>query len=89
MSSAREGFARSFPDDPELQRLLRAFEAGDYFTVRADAARVADAASNPEVRKAALDLRRRIEPDPLQLYFLLLTLVLLVFLTSWFYLHKH
>jgi hypothetical protein len=44
---------------------------------------------DPEVRKAALELRSRIEPDPAQLYLLGLTLALLVFLVGWFYLHQH
>ena len=82
-------FARSFPDDPELNRLVAAFEAGDFATVRSDAPKLAERTDNAEVKKAALDLRRRIEPDLLQLYLLGLTLLLLVFLTAWFYLHKH
>ena len=82
-------FTRSFPDDPELKRLVEAFESGDYYTVRTGAPALAESASNPEVKKAALELRRRIEPDPAQLYLLGLTLALLVFLVAWFYLHKH
>ena len=82
-------FTRSFPDDPELNRLVSAFEAGNFATVRTDAPKLALQTDNAEVKKAALDLRRRIDPDPLQLYMLGLTLLLLVFLTAWFYLHKH
>lgn len=82
-------FARSFPDDPELGRLVAAFEAGDYHTVREEAPKLAERTADPLVRQAALDLRRRIDPDPVQLYLLGLTLALLVFLTAWFYLHKH
>jgi hypothetical protein len=85
---SRLPFVRSFPDDPELNRLIAAFEAGDFATVRADAAKLAERTQNAEVKKAALDLRRRIEPDPMQLYLLGITLLLLVFLTAWFYLHK-
>jgi hypothetical protein len=82
-------FTRSFPDDPELNRLVTAFEAGDFATVRVDAPKLAEKTDDAAVKKAALDLRRRIEPDPLQLYMLGLTLLLLVFLSAWFYLHKH
>ena len=85
----RLGFTRSFPEDPELARLVRAFEAGDYHTVRLEAPKLAERAEDAGVRKAALDLRKRIEPDPLQLYLLGLTLLLLVFLSAWFYLHQH
>jgi hypothetical protein len=82
-------FTRSFPHDPELDRLVQAFEAGDYHTVRNEAPALAERTSDPAVRKAALDLRRRIDPDPAQLYLLGLTLALLVFLVIWFYAHKH
>jgi len=88
-AESRLPFTRSFPDDPELNRLVTAFEAGDFATVRSDAPKLAEKTDNAEVKKAALDLRRRIEPDPLQLYMLGLTLLLLGFLTAWFYLHKH
>ncbi len=82
-------FTRSFPDDPELKRLVAAFESGDYHPVRSGAPVLAERSNDPEVKKAALELRRRIEPDPAQLYLLGLTLALLVFLVAWFYLHKH
>jgi hypothetical protein len=82
-------FTRWFPDDPELKRLVQAFETGDYYTVRTGAPALAERATDPEVKKAALELRRRIEPDPAQLYLLGLTFALLVFLVIWFYLHKH
>jgi anti-sigma factor RsiW len=82
-------FTRSFPDDPELKRLVEAFESGDYYTVRSGAPALAERTTDPAVRKAALELRRRIEPDPAQLYLLGLTFALLVFLVAWFYLHKH
>jgi hypothetical protein len=62
---------------------------GDYRTVREQAPKLAERTENPAVRKAALDLKRRTEADPVQLYLLGLTLMLLVFLTAWFYLHKH
>jgi hypothetical protein len=82
-------FTRSFPEDPELQRLVQAFDTGDYLTVRSGAPALAERTTDPAVRQAALDLRRRIEPDPAQLYLLGLTLALLVFLVAWFYLHTH
>lgn len=82
-------FTRSFPDDPELQRLVRAFDAGDYYTVRSGAPALAEKTTDPAVKNAALDLRRRIEPHPAQLYLLGLTVALLVFLSAWFYAHQH
>jgi hypothetical protein len=81
-------FAKGFPEDPELVRLLKAFESGDYRTVRDDAPKLAERTKDPLVREAALDLRRRIDPDPIQLYLIGLTFALLAFLTAWFYVHR-
>jgi hypothetical protein len=86
---SRASFARAYPDDPDLARIVAAFERGDYASVRVEAPKLAERAASPLVRSAALDLRSRIEPDPIQLYLLALTLALLGFLTAWFYLHKH
>jgi hypothetical protein len=82
-------FTRSFPDDPELNRLVQAFETGDYNAVRIGAPALAESTSDPRVRKAAVELRRRIEPAAAQLYLLGLTLALLIFLVAWVYLHQH
>jgi hypothetical protein len=86
---SRLPFLRSFPDDPELNRVIAAFEAGDFATVRTEAPKLAERTESAAVKKAALDLRRRIEPDPMQIYLLGITLLLLLFLTVWFYWHKH
>jgi hypothetical protein len=83
----RPRFLLAFPDDPELQRLARAFEAGNYALVRAEAGALAERAESRAVRDAALELRRRIEPDPLAKYLLALTAVLLLSLAYWAYHH--
>jgi len=57
--------------------------------VRQEAPKLAERTTDPDVRRAALDLRTRIEPDPMQVQLLALTCALLAFLTAWFYLHKH
>ena len=85
----RPPFARPYPRTPELDRLVRAFQAGDYATVRAEAPKLAAGAADPEVAAAARDLRGRLEPDPMVLYLLGLAVALLVFLTAWVYLHRH
>ena len=59
---------------------MAAFEAGDYATVRRDAPKLVDSDEDAAVRDAALELERRIEPDPLMKYLLLASVVLLVFL---------
>lgn len=81
----RPEFVLGFPEDPELDRLVAAFEAGNYAKVRAEAERLARTTESPTVRDAALELRRRIEPDPLARYLLVISVLLLVFLTVWAY----
>lgn len=75
----RPRFLLEFPDDPELQQLVRAFEAGNYAAVRTGAPRLAAATEDPIVRAAARELRRRIDPDPLLKYLLWVALALFVF----------
>jgi hypothetical protein len=83
----RPRFLLAFPEHPELARLTAAFEAGNYSLVRAEAEALAERAESPAVRDAALELRRRIEPDPLAKYLLALTAALLLFLAYFAYHH--
>ena len=83
-------FAKDFPDDPELHTLCVAFEQGRYDVVRERAPRLAESAEDPEVARAAQELRRRLDADPLAVKLLLGVLALLVLLTAWSYLyHQH
>jgi len=75
----RPRFLLEFPDDPALQRLVRAFEAGNYQAVREGAPKLAESTEDPIVRAAARELGRRIEPDPLMKYLLFVALCLFVF----------
>lgn len=81
----RPRFLLDFPDDPALERLISAFEAGNFALIRRDAEGLARSTSDPEVRKAALELRRRIDPDPLAKYLIAISVALLVVLTVWAY----
>jgi hypothetical protein len=83
----RPRFLLGFPQDPDLQRLSAAFEAGNYALVRAEAEALAERTENPAVRDAALELRRRIDPDPLAKYLLALTAALLLSLAYFAYHH--
>jgi hypothetical protein len=83
----RPRFLLQFPEHPELARLVTAFEAGNYALVREEAEALAERAESPAVRDAALELRRRIEPDPLVKYLLALTAALLLFLAYFAYNH--
>lgn len=81
----RPGFLLGFPEDPELEALIAAFELGNFAEVRALAPELARRTGDPEVRRAALELRRRIDPDPLLIVLLLLSLGLFSFLVVWVY----
>ncbi|HEU5073252.1 MAG TPA: hypothetical protein VFU02_03750 [Polyangiaceae bacterium] len=76
----RPRFLLAFPDHPELAKLSRAFEAGNYAYVREHASEVAARAEDDEVRRAALELAERIKPDPLIKYLLVLSIALLAYL---------
>ncbi|MBK7581303.1 MAG: hypothetical protein IPI67_13945 [Myxococcales bacterium] len=84
----RPRFLLSFPSDPELDKLVAAFERGDFAAVRQGAPELANRAQNPEVRDAALELRQRLEPDPLIKYLLLASMMLLLVLVLHAYTHK-
>jgi hypothetical protein len=85
----RPRFLLEFPDHPELQRLVRCFEAGDYQAVREGAAKLVESAEDPIVRAAARELGRRIEPDPLMKYLLFVALGLFVFVVWSTYQGQH
>ena len=65
----RSQFLAWFPADPELDRLVRAFEVGIYAFVREHAPKLAQS-EDEQVRAAARELLARIEPDPLMKYLL-------------------
>jgi hypothetical protein len=82
-------FARSWPRDVALVALVAAFEAGNYARVRKEAPALAENTEDEAVRRAARELRRRVDPDPVAVYMLMAAAALLVFLASWYLLHPH
>ncbi len=82
-------FARAWPRDATLDALVAAFEAGDYARVRREAPDLARQTEDDAVRRAARELRRRLDPDPVAVYMLMAAAALLVFLASWYGLHPH
>jgi hypothetical protein len=80
-------FAREFPKDPDLDVLLRAFVAGDYAHVRAEAPKLAARAEDAKVKDAAALLVKHTEADPLAKGLLALTLLLLLGLTAYWIAH--
>jgi len=87
----RPAFARDWPKSPDLDRLVLAFQRGNYAFVRSEAPRVAQGTANARVRAAANDLRRRIDPDPLAAILMLVAIALLVTLSGYYLsgAHKH
>jgi hypothetical protein len=84
----RPSFSESFPRVPELDALVEAFGRGDYRRVRAGARDLASRAGTDDaVRKAALTLIERTEPDPLAVALLALAGVLLITLSAWWIVH--
>jgi hypothetical protein len=85
------GFAATFPSDPALDELVLAFEQGNYARVREGSNRILDAkpARPDDVRRAARELLRRIDPDPIAVYLLAGAFLLLAFLSIWYWTHAH
>ena len=81
----RPGFVGDFPSDPELDRLVRAFELGNYAFVREHGAKLAKSAADDSVRSAAGDLVRRTEPDPLVKILFLMSVGLFLFMVFYAY----
>jgi hypothetical protein len=82
----RPAFVLEFPDDPALVPLVEAFEYGNYAKVRREAPALAQSTADPRVRRAAEELLRRIEPDPLVKQLLLVAVCLFLFVAGWVYL---
>ena len=77
-------FAARFPRHPDLDRLLQAFEAGNFAYVRREAPRLAKRTDDAKVRAAAQELRRRIDPEPTSMFLWALGVALLLFLYGYY-----
>jgi len=84
--SARPPFAKGYPDDAELDRLVATFETGDYLRAREGALALAKTAE-PAVRDAALDLASRTKPEPIAAVFFVLAALLLLSLAGYWTAH--
>jgi hypothetical protein len=80
-------FARDFPRTPALDAIVDAFARGDYASVRVEGARLAQTTDDENVRRAALELIARTNPDPLALWLLVLAGALLVVLSVYWIAH--
>ena len=89
VSTDRPPFAESYPREPTLDDLVRAFQTGDYARVRENAPKLAASTDDAAVRASALDLRSRIDADPIAKALLVFTGILLAALTVWWVVHAH
>lgn len=80
-------FARNFPDNGELAKLVEAFARGDYKTAGDGGRALAAKTDDDAVKKAALLLAERTKPDPTSRVLFLFTATLLVFLSVWWMTH--
>jgi hypothetical protein len=85
----KPAFAQGFPDDAALNELVEAFVRGDYARVRAEAPKLAESSESDAVKKAARELRARIEPDPLAMGMMIVTGVILLALSLYWIANAH
>jgi hypothetical protein len=71
--------------DPDLDAMAEAFDRGDYAGVRRLAQRVEAGKGDDEVKQAARAILERTKTDPLAIWLLGITAVLLVTLTAWWW----
>ncbi len=74
-------FARGFPEEPRLDALVRAFQDGDYARVRRDAPALVETSESEDVKRAVTELVRRTRADPLMIFLVLVTGLLLLTLS--------
>lgn len=82
-------FTAGWPRDEALEQLVEAFVRGDHRQVREEAPRLAERTVDDEVRRCALELGSRIEPDPMGKALIVIAGVLLAFLAYWYLVHRH
>jgi hypothetical protein len=82
-------FAKDFPREDELDRLVVAYTHGDYGTVRERAPKLAKSTEDDAVKAAAERLLAATVPDPTSKVLFLVTAALLAFLTIYWMTHDH
>jgi hypothetical protein len=87
VKARRPAFARDFPDDPGLARLVDAFARGNYRAVKDGVPALVANTDNDAVRAAATELLARTRPDPAAKIFFGLTLAVVLALSGWWIWH--
>jgi hypothetical protein len=84
-SDARPEFLEGFPEHEGLSQAVAAFENGNYAQVRKLCQQLLDRENDHEVRRAATELLRRIEPDRMIVAILWASFLLLALVVLWVY----
>jgi len=79
----RPAFAQNYPSDARLQKLLQAFQAGNYAYVREQVRTRNRDIETEAVARAMQDLVRRTQPDPLALWLFGGAAGLWLIITAW------
>lgn len=82
-------FLDRFPEQEGLSRAVTAFENGNYAETRRLCEQLLEHEEDEDVRDAARELLRRMEPDRLIVAFLWASFALLALITLWVYSHGH
>lgn len=85
----RPRFLLDYPRHAELDRLVAAFEVGDFRSVRQGARALSAGEAPAPVRQAARELFRRTRPDPLVLVLLATCFFLFAAVVGWTYFGPH
>ena len=80
-------FLSAFPQHPVLAQAVSAFVAGNYHDVQVICPRILSSDADEDVKDAARELLRRLQPDRLLINILWGTLLLLVILSLWAWSH--
>lgn len=86
-SPLRPRFLARFPDHEGLAKAVLAYERGDYAEVRVMSKSLLEREDDVDVREAAAELLRRIEPDRLIVAILWSSFALLALVILWAYGH--
>ena len=86
-ATARPRFLASFPKHEALSRAVSAYEVGNYAEVREQCEDLLSREKDAELRRAATELLRRIEPDRLVVTILWASFLLLGLVIVWAYGH--
>ena len=85
----RAAFLEDFPEHEALSLAVTAFENGNYAEVRKLCQELLKREDDTEVRRAATELLRRIEPDRLVVAVLWASFLMLALVVLWAYGHGH